>query len=134
MPKPSVGQPSFPIASPSESRIVVVSSSATLPVASATPSTPRTTSSSDASIGGSRWLLAVDRDVEAAAGDDRVRPRVRVGEQVRERALDRVREDVRAADHRDAEDDRDAGQDRAELAPGEAAKRDLDHRSTIVDR
>ena len=33
-----------------------------------------------------------------------------------ERALDRVREDVRAADHRDAEDDRDAG-DRAELAP-----------------
>ena len=52
MPNPSVGQPSELTGSPSESRSFVLSSSATLPVASATSSTPRTTSSSDASIGG----------------------------------------------------------------------------------
>ena len=53
MPNPSVGQPSELTASPSEVRSLVLSSSATLPVASATPSTPRTTSSNDASTGGS---------------------------------------------------------------------------------
>ena len=49
------------------------------------------------------------------------RPGVRLREEGRERAVDRVREDVGAADHRDAEDDRDRGQDGAELAAREAA-------------
>ena len=52
MPKPSVGQPSEFTASPSEVRIFVFRSSSTLPVASATSSTSRTTSRSEASTGG----------------------------------------------------------------------------------
>src|SRR4029079_18106489 len=76
-----------------------------------------------------RWrrLVAVDRDVETLARDDRVGACVRVDEQLVERPLDRVREDVGAADHRAAEHDRDAGQYRAELAPREPAEGDSDH-------
>ena len=52
MPKPNVGAPSELTASPSGERIFVLRSSRIEPVASATPSTPRTVSSSDASTGG----------------------------------------------------------------------------------
>jgi hypothetical protein len=76
---------------------------------------------------GARRLLAVDRDVEPTSRHHRVGPGIRLGEEGRERAVDRVREDVGAADHRDAEDDRDAGQRRAELAPREATQSDPDH-------
>ncbi len=76
---------------------------------------------------GSRRPLTVDRDLEAAAGHDRIRARVRLREEGLERAVDRVREDVCAADHRDAEDDRNSGQERAELAARETAESDPDH-------
>ena len=47
------------------------------------------------------------------AADDGVRVLVRLVDDRRERARDRVGEDVGAADHRDAEDDRECGQDGA---------------------
>ncbi len=59
----------------------------------------------------------VDADVGAFALHDGVGPGVRLREEVRERLVDRVREDVGAADHRDAEDDRDAREQRASLLP-----------------
>ena len=63
-----------------------------------------------------RRLLEVGGEARLLAADDGVRARVGVGEDARERLVDRVREDVRPADHRDAEHDRERGQDRAELA------------------
>ncbi len=57
MPKPSVGQPSEFTDSPSGVRSFVLFSSRMLPVASATPSTPRTVSRSEASTGGGGGLL-----------------------------------------------------------------------------
>ena len=59
--------------------------------------------------------------------DDRVGVLVRLREDRRERVVDRVREDVGAADHRDAEDDRDRRQKRTELPPGEALQCDAKH-------
>ena len=52
MPKPNVGAPSELSASPSGERIFVLRSSRIEPVASATPSMPRTVSSSETSTGG----------------------------------------------------------------------------------
>ena len=52
IPNPSVGHPSELTASPSGVRTFVFCSSSTLPVASATPSAPRTVSSTDSSTGG----------------------------------------------------------------------------------
>ena len=51
------------------------------------------------------------------AADDGVRAGVRLGEDARERLVDRVREDVGAADHRDAEHDRERGQAVRTLRP-----------------
>jgi hypothetical protein len=76
-------------------------------------------------------LLALETDVGALAADDRVRTGVRLDEDGVERLIDRVREHVGAAHHRDAEDDRDRGQHRPELAPGETSERDPDHRNAI---
>ena len=56
MPNPKVGAPSELTDFPSGVRIFVLRSSSTVPVASATPSTPRTVSSNDASTGGSGGL------------------------------------------------------------------------------
>src|SRR5581483_2444041 len=61
------------------------------------------------------------------AGDDCVRARVRGGEDAVEAVLDRVGENVGAAHHRDAEDDRERGQRRAQLAPEQALQGDLRH-------
>ena len=61
---------------------------------------------------------AVVAEVERGlAGDRRVGAAVDVREDRVERVVDRVREDERAAHHRDAEDDRERGQDGAQLAP-----------------
>ena len=76
-------------------------------------------------------LLALEADAGVLAGDDHVRLGVRLDEDGVERLVDRVREHVGAAHHRDAEDDRDRGQHRPELAPGHAAERDPDHRNAI---
>src|SRR5262249_5621061 len=59
--------------------------------------------------------------------DDRVGVLVRLGEDRRERVVDRVREDEGAADHRDAEDDRERRQHRTELPAGEPLQRDTEH-------
>ena len=64
------------------------------------------------------------------ARDDGVGPRVHGREDVVERLVDRVREDVGAADHRDAEHDRESREDRAQLPAREALESDLDHRPT----
>ena len=66
---------------------------------------------------------------ELLARDDRVGLLVRAREDRVERLVDRVGEDERAADHRDAEDDRDRRQRRAELACEQAAECDAPHRS-----
>src|SRR5581483_2032039 len=47
----------------------------------------------------------------------------------RERLRDRVGEDERAAHHRDAEDDRQRGEERADLSPQEALESDPCHRA-----
>ena len=62
------------------------------------------------------------------AGDDRVGLLIRRGEDAVERLLDRVGQDERAADHRDADHDRERGQQRTDLAPQEALQRDSGHR------
>ena len=71
---------------------------------------------------------------ELLARDDRVGLLVRAGEDRVERLLDRVGEDERAADHRDAQDDRDRRQRRAELARQQAAEGDAPHRSATALR
>ena len=69
-----------------------------------------------------------DHSTSRRPRDDGVRLVVRAREDRRERAVDRVREDERAAHHRDAEHDRDRGQDRAQLAAEQAAQRNSGHR------
>ena len=71
-------------------------------------------------------LVRVPAD-RALAGDHRVGVLVDLREDGAERRLDRVGEDVRAADHRDAEHDRDRGQRRAQLAAEQSLERDSDH-------
>src|SRR5581483_4958681 len=64
--------------------------------------------------------------------DDRVRVLVHGREDRAERGLDRVRENVGAADHRDAEHDRDCGEDRPQLAPEQALQRDEGHDVSVL--
>ena len=80
---------------------------------------------------GGRRRLALEADARLLAGHDRVRVGVGVDEDRVERLVDRVREHVGAAHHRDAQDDRDRGQQRPELPPCQAPERDADHRSVI---
>src|SRR5207248_3536616 len=61
-------------------------------------------------------------------GDHGARVLVGLGEDRGEALVDRVGEDERAADHRDAEDDRERGQRRAQLAARETPEREADHR------
>src|SRR5205823_2432269 len=63
------------------------------------------------------------------ARDHDVRVLVRLLEERVEGGVDRVRQDVAPADHRDAEDDREGGQHGAQLAPGEPAQGDERHSS-----
>ena len=68
------------------------------------------------------------------AGDDDVGALAHVGEDLVERAVDRVRQHVRAADHRDAEHDRERGQRGAQLPREEPFERELDHGSVVANR
>ena len=94
------------------------------PSAASTPSTPRTVSSTLASTGGSDAVLGLDLLVR---GDDRVHALVRLGEDVVERLLDRVREHVGAGDHHHAEHDRQRGEDGAQLVRAQVSQRDRGH-------
>ena len=84
-------------------------------------------------LGEARRLDAVPAVVREGglAADDGIRVLVRLGEDRRERAVDRVGEDERAAHQRDAEHDRQAGQRRAKLPPREALERDAVHRREL---
>ena len=66
------------------------------------------------------------------AGDHRVRALTGLVEDRVERLVDRVREDVGAAHHRDPEHDRDRGQDRAQLAAEQTLQGELDHAVVIA--
>ena len=61
------------------------------------------------------------------AGNHGVGARVGGGEDAVEPLLDRVREHVGAADHRDAEHDRERAQGSPELSPEQSFEGDLDH-------
>jgi hypothetical protein len=65
---------------------------------------------------------------ELAAAHDRVGVLVRTGEDRVEGLRDRVGDDEAPGHHRDPENDREARQDRANRAGGEALERDADHR------
>ena len=71
------------------------------------------------------------------AADDGVGLVVGGGEESIEGLLHRVGEDVGAADHRDADDDGEGGEERADLAAGEPLEGDADHRpltaSSVVE-
>src|SRR5207244_7690011 len=69
--------------------------------------------------------IAADHDVGVLVGlrDDRV-----------EGAVHGVREDERAADHRDAEDDRKRAQRRAQLSSRQSLQCDLDHLAAMSSR
>ena len=75
--------------------------------------------------------LALEADVRALARDDRIRAGVRLDEDLVEGPVDRVGEDVGAAHHRDAEDDRDRRQRGPELAPGHPAQHHPEHDSRL---
>ena len=75
--------------------------------------------------------LALEAEAGVLPGHDGVRPGVRVDEDRVEGLVDRVREDVAAAHHRDAEHDRERGEHRAQLAAGQALECEPDHVPTI---
>ncbi len=84
-----------------------------------------------------RRRLAFEADVGRRRRHDSVSAGVGLDEDPVERTVDRVREDERPADHRDAEDDGDRGQNGPELPAREAPKGDPDHvsvTSRIVSR
>ena len=130
MPNANDGAPPVSIDSPFGLSSLVWKS-VTEPVATSTPSTSADLLEDVLRDRRGRRLLALEADAGVLAGDDRVRLGVRLDEDRVERLVDRVREHVGAAHHRDAEDDRDRGQHRPELAPGNAAERDPDHRNAI---
>ena len=130
-PNASEGAPPVSISSPSAFSSFVWKSW-TEPVATSTPSTERTCSSSVLRDRRRDRGLAFEADVRALARDDDVGAGVRVDEDLVEGPLDRVREDVGAAHHRDAEDDRDRRQRGAQLAPGHPAQHHLDHTSRLA--
>ena len=113
--KPRFGAPPKTIALPSSP--ISCASPPTPPIAAATSGSACTSASSDSANGGaslpcpSRRGRTADLPVIVASV-----PLVDLGEDRVERLVDRVGEDERAADHRDAEDDRDRGQRGAQLA------------------
>ena len=123
--KPRFGAPPKTIALPFWS--TSSASPLTLPSTAATPGTARTLASSDSLDRRRERALALGDVERRLAADDDGRALADVGEDRVERLVDRVGEDERAADHRDAEHDRDRRQRRAELAAEQARERDLDH-------
>ena len=85
---------------------------------------PRRAATAGTTAAAAPLLRAPDR---ALAGDHGVGVLVDLGEDRAERGLDRVREHVGAAHHRDAEHDRDRGQRGPQLAPEQPLERDADH-------
>src|SRR5580765_5899626 len=80
---------------------------------------------------GRRFLGVAVRVLERdLAADDGVRVLVRLVDDRRERARDRVGQDVGTADHRDAEDDRERSQDGAELSSEQSLDGYADHRES----
>ncbi len=77
-------------------------------------------------------LDALEADFGALPRDDDVGPRIGLVEDGRERLVDRVREDVGAAHHRDPEDDRERGERRPELAAEQSSESDADHRLLVL--
>ena len=76
---------------------------------------------------------AVRSEIEGGfAADHGVRALARVGEDRVERRVDRIRQHVRAADHRDAEHDRDRRQRGAKLPTEQALQRELGHVSSSL--
>ena len=130
MPSPNWGAPSPPRALPSRPKISawLDAIGAIVPPAAATSGSARTLASSDAgTVAAPLWepltisLPAITASVCC----------VRRREDAVEGLLDRVGQDQRAADHRDADHDGERRQQRADLAPREALQRDGDHRSVI---
>ena len=123
MPKASGGAPRVEITSP----FFFVSCAKSLmpPAAASTSGSAWTSSSSASGNGGGCPKSVVNASLPVMTASV---PAYDSREDVVERLVDRVGEDVRAADHRDAEHDRERGEDRAELAPGEALEGDGDHR------
>jgi hypothetical protein len=109
-------------------------SPSTLPSPAPTSGSARTFASSDSSNGGARAAAPLEVERRLAA-DDASSPGD-VGEDRVNALVDRVGEDVRAADHRDAEHDRDRRQRRAQLAAEQAASanRSLPPSSSIAAR
>ena len=84
-------------------------------------------------VEGRRVAAAAVGEVERRpAGDHGVRALTGLVEDRVERLVDRVREDVGAAHHRDPEHDRDRGQDRTQLAAEQALHGELDHAVVIA--
>ena len=128
--KPRFGAPPLTTALPSRP-ISVVESLSTLPSASC--DAVDTAHRREDALGERRRgrAAAVGEVERRLAGDDRARAFPHLGEDRVEGRVDRVGEDVRAADHRDAEHDRERGQRRAELAPQQALEREPDHAAAI---
>ena len=99
----------------------------TPPSAALTSGSCFTLASSDSSNDGSVPLPLLPRSKADLPVIDRVGAAVGLGEDRIEGARDRVREDERAADHRDAEDDREGGQRGAQLAAEQALEREAGH-------
>ena len=129
MPRPKVGLLPW-IALPSLSRIFAwfasPERSRIVPAAASTSGSARTLASTSGEICA---LPVCDHSTSFLPRDDGVGLLVRAREDRVERLVDRVGEDERAADHRDAEDDRDRRQRGAELAREQAAEGDAPHRS-----
>ena len=109
-------------------RSISCASPLTLPSAACTSGRARVFASSE--LGNrrrERALAALDVPDRGLAADHRVRALPNVGVDEVERLVDRVGQHERAADHRDAEDDGERRQHRAELPPEQARERDADH-------
>ena len=119
----------LPIACPSRRR--ASTSSSIEPCADSTPGRLSTLLSTAAEKAGASLaaVAGLDRDLGA---DDRVGGLVRVAVDAVEALAERVGEDEGAADHRDAEHDRERGERRAELAAEQAFEGDLDHRAVTA--
>ena len=122
--KPRCGAPPNAITLPSLTRFAMPP---TPPTASLDVGELRTSGSSDSSNGGAAAGRPSDEVERGLPRDRGVGAAVDLGEDAVEGALDRVGEDVRAGDHRDAEHDRDRRQRRPQLAPEQARECDAHH-------
>ena len=130
LPSPNCGAPPEPSALPSRPKISALLDAigAIVPPAAATSGSARTLREQRR---GNRRRAALGALDDLLAGDHRVGLLVGRREDAVERLLDRVGQDERPADHRDADHDGERRQQRADLAAREALQRDGDHRSVI---